>query len=130
MHLDRPRACAPWQLLAMLALIVVGLLTVLGATSGPVAAQEASSLQVAQDGQRPDEQPLDVRATFSAVRGDQAPARWIRERNAALAGGQTPTGRASPSCIKARRPHPPRGRRWPPSSAACARRATPRARTC
>jgi putative tryptophan/tyrosine transport system substrate-binding protein len=72
--------------------VVVSLLTVLGATSAAIAAQEASSLQVAQDGQRLDEQPLDVRATFSAVWGDRAPARWIDERNATLAGGQTRRG--------------------------------------
>jgi putative ABC transport system substrate-binding protein len=62
------------------------------ATGAPVTAQDDLSLQVSQDGQRLDEQPPDVRATFSAVWGDQAAVHWIQERNAALAGGQAPIG--------------------------------------
>jgi putative tryptophan/tyrosine transport system substrate-binding protein len=88
LKLDGPRQVR-WSSLCVLAF---SLLTVLGAAGAPVAAQEASSLQVAQDGQRLDDQPFELRATFSAVWGDQAAARWIQERNLALAGGQTPSG--------------------------------------
>ena len=71
---------------------VVSMLLVAVAATAPVAAQETASLLVAQDGQRLDEQPLEVRESFSAVWGDEASVHWIQERNLALAGGQAPSG--------------------------------------
>jgi putative ABC transport system substrate-binding protein len=52
-------------------------------TAEPLLAQDARSL---------DDESFSTRATFAAVWGDRAAARWIEEHNVALAGGQAPSG--------------------------------------
>jgi putative ABC transport system substrate-binding protein len=68
---------------------VIVALGLFGVVSTPVAAQQVVPL--AQDGGQLDDEPFATRATFRAVWGDRAGARWLEEHNAALAVGRPAT---------------------------------------
>ena len=70
----------------------VGALLLLSMWSVPVAAQEALPPPLAQDARSLSDESASTQALFTAVWGDQAPARWIEEHDLDLAGGQVPTG--------------------------------------
>ena len=63
-----------------------------GMWSVPVAAQEALPPPLAQDARSLSDESASTQALFTAVCGDQAPARWIEEHDLDLAGGNVPAG--------------------------------------
>ena len=80
-----------WRCLHRLLIAVVALL-VLSVQNAPVGAQQAPSASLAQDARSLSDESSSTQALFTAVWGDQAPARWIVEHDLELAGGEVPHG--------------------------------------